>query len=187
MDEQTRGTVAKPSDDPNFFRLPPPPGRSRESTIHLDSSGRFRHDGELVDHEGVARAMHTWIARHPFDGRFVLVNGYDWTYFTVDDVPFFIEAVAGSADHPELVFRDGTREPWTAEALYAGQEDALYTWVKHRTPGGPYLAKFDPGAQLQLAPWLDEVDGEARVTLRGRLVPMGTRAEVEALRPLAQA
>ena len=26
--------------------------------------------------------------RHPDDGRYILTNGYDWTYFTVDDAPY---------------------------------------------------------------------------------------------------
>jgi len=179
--------VAKPSDDPQFFLLPPPPGRSRESTIRLDASGRFLHSDEPVEHEGLARAMHTWIGRHPIDGRFILVNGYDWTYFTVDDVPCFIEAIAGDEDAPDVVLRDGSREPWRGDGLYVGANDALYTWVKHGALGGPFLAKFEPGAQLQLAPWLHEVDGAPAVVLRGKAVPMGVRADVQPVRALAQA
>ena len=41
----------------------------------------------LVEHPGLAAAMHTWVTRHPDDGRYILSNGYDWTYFTVDDAP----------------------------------------------------------------------------------------------------
>jgi hypothetical protein len=178
--------VAKPSDDPHFFLLPPPPGRSRESVIRLDGRGRFLNDGEEVEHEGVARAMHTWIARHPIDGRFVLSNGYDWTYFAVDDVPYFVEAVGGSDDEPELALSDGSRERWAGGTLYVGEGDALYTWVKHRSAGGPYLAKLQPGAQLQLARWVDAIDGEPAVVLRGERLPMAARADTDALLPLAK-
>ncbi len=178
--------VAKPSDDPNYFLLPPPPGRSRESVIRLDGRGRFLNAGEEVEHEGVARAMHTWITRHPIDGRFVLSNGYDWTYFAVDDVPYFVETVGGSAEAPELTLSDASREPWQGGTLYVGEGDALYTWVKHRAVGGPYLAKFHPGAQLELAPWLEELDGEPAVVLRGVRLPLAARADTEALRPLAK-
>lgn len=187
FDEQSCQTVAKPSDDPRFFLLPPPPGRSRESTIRLDAAGRFLHSGEPVEHAGLAHAMHTWVGRHPFDGRFVLVNGYDWTYFVVDDVPCFIEAFSGSIDEPELELRDGSRERWVADSLYVGVNDALYTWVKHRAVGGPFLARFTPGAQLALEPWLHDVSGVPTVILRGKELSIGTRAEVEAVRPLAQA
>jgi hypothetical protein len=166
--------------------MPPPPGRSRESTIRLDGAGRFLHDGELVEHEGVARAMHTWIARHPIDGRFVLVNGYDWTYFTVDDVPFFVEALRGPSDAPELALSDGSVEPWRADDLYEGDDAALYTWVKHASPGGPFLAKFHPGAQLAIDRFLEERAGEPVVVVGGRALPIGRRRDVAPLRPLAK-
>ena len=37
---------------------------------------------------GLAAGLHRWIGRHPDDGRYVLKNGYDWSYFTVDDAPY---------------------------------------------------------------------------------------------------
>jgi hypothetical protein len=178
--------VAKPSDDPNYFLLPPPPGRSRESAIRLDGRGRFLNAGEAIEHEGVVRAMHTWITRHPFDGRFVLSNGYDWTYFTVDDTPFFVEAIVGDEHDPELALSDGTRERWAGGTLHAGDGDALYTWVKHAAAGGPYLAKFHPAAQLMLSRWLEEIDGAPALVLRGRVLPIALRTETEAVQPLAK-
>jgi uncharacterized protein len=178
--------VAKPSDNPQFFLLPPPPGRSRESTIRLDGAGRFLHEGEPVEHEGVARAMHTWIARHPIDGRFILVNGYDWTYFTVDDVPFFVEALAGTHEAPELALSDGTVEPWRADDLYEGDDAALYTWVKHDVAGGPFLAKFAASAQLGLERFLEEREGDPVVVVRGQPIAVGRRGDVAPLRPLAK-
>ena len=82
----------RPGDHPDFYRLPAPEGRSRESTIVLDREGRFWHDGRIVEHAGLGAALHSWIARHPLDGRYILTNGYDWTYFTVDDAPFFVRS-----------------------------------------------------------------------------------------------
>ncbi len=178
--------MAKPSDHPQFFLEPPPPGRSRESLIRLNGAGRFLHDGEPVEHEGVARAMHTWIARHPIDGRFVLVNGYDWTYFTVDDVPFFVETVNGASEAPELGLSDGSVEAWQADDLYEGDDSALYTWVKHAKAGGPFLAKFSPSAQLGLERFLEERDGEPVVVVRGTVLVVGRRRDVSPLRPLAK-
>src|SRR5205809_4885030 len=79
----------RPGDHPEFFRFPAPEGRSRESSIVLDREGRFHHNGALVEHPGMARAFASWIDLHPDDGRFILNNGYDWSYFRVEDVPFF--------------------------------------------------------------------------------------------------
>ena len=100
----------KPGDHPDFFRLPPPEGRSRESTIRLDENGHFFHEGERVEHPGLEAAMHTWIARHPDDGRFILTNGYDWTYFNVDDVAYFVRSVRIEPDRVVLNLNDGSKK-----------------------------------------------------------------------------
>lgn len=154
----------RPSDHPDFYRLPAPEGRSRESTIRLDPEGRFFHDGELVAHRGMARAFASWIARHPDDGRFILTNGYDWTYFTVEGAPFFIEGVRASADGPVLVLFDGSEEPLDAAKLRLDADGIFSTTVK----GGAFDARFLRNAQLELAPWLEqEPDGAVSLVVQG--------------------
>jgi uncharacterized protein len=148
----------KPGDHPEFFRLPPPPGQSRESSIRLDGEGRFWHAGELVRHPGMQAAFATWIQRHPDDGRYVLSNGYDWSYFSVEDVPYFVRGVACSSGPDgvptglELELSDGSREPLAVESLRLGAREALYCRVK----AGMYDARFMPGAQAALMPYLEE-------------------------------
>jgi hypothetical protein len=155
------GGPFRPIDDPEFFERPPPPGRSRESAIVLDAEGRFWDAGELVTHRGMQDAFATWIRRHPRDGRFILCNGYDWTYFRVDDVPFFVRRIGGTPERPALVLSDQTEEPLDPERLRVGARDAVYAWVK----GGAFEARFSPAAQLELGPYLVEAAGGA-VALR---------------------
>ncbi|HXN30500.1 MAG TPA: hypothetical protein VN894_01505 [Polyangiaceae bacterium] len=147
----------KPGDHPDFFRLPAPEGRSRESTIRLDAQGRFWHDARPVEHPGLTAALHSWISRHPDDGRYILTNGYDWTYFNVDDAPYTIRAIRIEPERIVLALSDGTEEPWDPRTARIGEDDALYAVVKHLAPSGPYEAKFTPHAQASLAPVL--VDG----------------------------
>lgn len=162
----------KPGDHPDFFRFPPPPGRSRESTIRLDSSGRFWHDGELVTHAGMSTAFASWIARHPDDGRYILTNGYDWTYFEVEDVPFFVRAVRADGGRPVLLLNDGSEEPLDPAALSVGERDALYVRVKQ----GGFEARFTPAAQTALAPWLVEGPGaRPELEVAGRRYAVGRR------------
>jgi hypothetical protein len=142
----------KPADHPDFFRLPPPPGRSRESSIRLDENGRFWHEGELVTHPGMAKAFASWIARHPDDGRFILSNGYDWSYFTVEDAPFFVQALRTEGGAADVLLSDGTEEPLAADSLEIGARDALYVSVK----GGAFQARFTPSAQSAIGPLLVE-------------------------------
>ena len=161
----------RPGDHPDFFRLPPPPGRSRESTIRLDAEGRFFHEGERVEHPGLAAAMHTWIARHPDDGRFILTNGYDWTYFTVEDTPFFVRGLRVEPDRVVLRLSDGTEEPWDARATkFAKNGDAerVTTPVK----GGAFEARFDRHALLALGEVLEERGGHMVARVGGDLIPL---------------
>lgn len=159
----------KPSDHPDFFRLPPPEGRSRESTIVLDAHGRFSHDGTPVEHSGMARAFASWIGRHPDDGRYILNNGWDWTYFQVEDVPFFVVAVRDVGGRPELVLSDGTEETLVPTELRWRADDAVGLTVK----GGRFAARFSREAQLGLAPWLSEgADGSLELRILGVRYPL---------------
>jgi hypothetical protein len=170
---QTEGV--KPGEHPEFFRFPAPEGASRESTIRLDGEGRFFHEGALVEHPRLAAAMSTWVRRHPDNGRFILSNGYDWTYFTVEDAPFFVRHV-----DPQgwLELSDGTREEWDPERSFVGEAGAVYAEVKAKADGGPFLAKFTRHAQASLEPLLVQVGGEPGVNLSGRIVRIGKRSDV---------
>ena len=153
-------SCVKPGDHPEFFRFPAPEGRSRESTIRLDSEGQFWHEGAKVEHPKLAAAMHTWIGKHPDDGRFILTNGYDWTYFTVDEVPYFVRAihVLPDDDRVDLVLSDDTIEPWRPTDSWIGANDAVYTHVKE----GRFEARFTRHAQTSLASVLED-DGNGGV------------------------
>ncbi len=140
----------RPGDHPEFFRFPAPEGRSRESSIVLDADGRFLHDGVAVEHPGTARAFASWIGLHPDDGRFILSNGYDWTYFRVEDVPFFVLGLREEGGQLLLGLFDGSESLLAPETLTLGARGALYTTVK----GGKFRARFRQAAQTALAPWL---------------------------------
>ena len=150
----------RPADHPEFFRLPPPEGRSRESTIRIDRAGRFFHDGQEVEHPKLRRALATWISRHPDDGRYILTNGYDWTYFEVEDVPFFVRSVRDRDGELILELSDGTEEALHEPAAELTEEGGIRLRVKHASAGGPYDAKLTGAALVDLSPFLKpESDG----------------------------
>jgi hypothetical protein len=163
----------KPGDHPEFFRFPAPEGRSRESAIRLDANGVFHDHEEIVAHAGLARAMHGWIRRHPDDGRFILSNGYDWTYFTVDDAPYTAMRVShvSEQDHLTLALSDGSEEAWDPSTTRVGDGGALYAKVK----GGTFEAKFTRHAQSALEPYLVEENGRAAIRVGGKSWPIGAR------------
>jgi hypothetical protein len=163
----------KPGDHPEFFRLPAPAGTSRESTLVLDHEGRFWHEGAPVDHPRLAEALHSWISRHPDDGRYILTNGYDWTYFTVEDAPFFVRSLRAADGRVWLVLSDGTEEPWDPRSTRTGAGGALYAKVKKDTPRGPFEAKFSRHAQTALSPLLVDTPKGPSVRLGDDIVPIG--------------
>src|SRR5258706_10104344 len=118
----------KPCHHPEFFRLPPPEGRSRESTIVLTKGGRFFHDGAPVEHPGMHKAFASWLTRHPDDGRYILNNGYDWSYLTVEGSPYFVRAVRAVGGRPELELLDGRQLPLVAQGLTSDADGKL--WVR---------------------------------------------------------
>lgn len=166
----------KPGDHPEFFRFPAPEGRSRESTIRLDAEGRFWHEGAQVEHPKLAAAMHSWIGRHPDDGRYILTNGYDWTYFQVDDAPYTVRAVRHDTDGVHLILSDESEEPWEPESSRISASGAIYTTVKREKKGGPFEARFSRHAQASLGPALIEHEGRPAVRIGGKTRFVGTSA-----------
>ena len=175
----------RPQDHPEYFRFPAPEGRSRESTIVLDAEGRFFHHGAPVAHPGMARAFASWIDVHPDNGRFILNNGYDWSYFRVEDVPFYVLGVREQGGQLWLALSDGSECPLelgqSQEApgagvspLTVGERDALYTTVKN----GKFRARFTQAAQTALAPWLaSDENGQILLEIAGRRQPLGNFGE----------
>lgn len=161
----------KPGDHPEFFRFPAPPGQSRESTIRLDREGQFWHDDERVEHAKLEEALHSWISRHPDDHRPILTNGYDWTYFKVDDVLFFVRSIQHDEGKVVLRLSNGTEAPLTA--LDYGDDGALYAPLT--VAGRREEARFSRHAQNQLAPALEERDGQVGVQSGGAFLVPGER------------
>lgn len=116
----------------------------------------------------MALAFARWIRRHPDNDRYILSNDYDWTYFNVADVPFFIRGVTihhaaeEAATWVALELSDGTSEKLQANGLRVSARGALYAQVKE----GRFEARFMPYAQTMLAPLLVENEETGRIELR---------------------
>ena len=155
----------RPGDHPEFFHFPAPEGRSRESSIVLDAEGRFHHDGTFVEHPGMARAFASWIDLHPDDGRFILNNGYDWSYFHVEDVPFFVLGTREEGGVLRLQLSDGSESVLSPESLELGAQGAVYTKVKN----DKFRARYTQAAQIALGPWLRAAEnGELFLEIAGQ-------------------
>jgi hypothetical protein len=132
---------------------------TRESSIRLDEDGRFHHEGVRVEHPGLIRAMHQWIARHPIDGRYVLENGWDWCYLKVDDAPYVVRTAKPSGASLELTLSDDSIERLDPRALHVDPNGVLRCEVKRDKKGGPFPARFDRHAIVALGEDLREENG----------------------------
>ncbi len=95
-------------------------------------------------------ALPTWIARHPDDGRWILSNGYDWCYVTVDATGYFVIGLDVCGDVAKVRLSDGTEESLDLRSLSIDDDDVVRCAVK----GGACEARFTRLAQLALFPWL---------------------------------
>jgi hypothetical protein len=148
----------RPGDHRDFFRFPAPEGRSRESSIVLDERGRFFHEGSLIENANIARAFASWIDVHPDDHRYILNNGYDWTYLTVLGAPVFVSGVEERDGATWLRLSTGA-ELRASGLRYRLNREGVIEFDLEKMG---LFARFLPHATLQLAPYLSEVgDGYA--------------------------
>lgn len=161
----------RPGDHPEFFRLAPPPGASRESTLALDAEGRFTHDGAPIEHPMLERALRSWVSRHPDTGRPILTNGYDWCYFAVADTPLFVDGLrlergpGGGVLRASLCLFDGTSEPLDPALLRVRRGPDGERVVAH-VPARGLDALFSRHAQADLGELLVD-DEPPTLELRG--------------------
>ena len=141
---------------------------TRESSLRVDADGTFWHEGARVEHPGLARALASWVSRHPDDGRWVLENGWDWCYLTVDDVPLLVRSARVEGARLVVGLSDGSEEPLDPATLSVDREGTLRCPVKPGARGGPYPAKLSRHAQLQLAEHLREGAGGVVLVVGGR-------------------
>jgi hypothetical protein len=141
----------------------PEPLLTRESSIRVDREGRFWHEGERVDHEGLARGFAQWISWDRTHARHVLRNAMDWCWVHVDDAPLVVWAASVRDDgEVTLTLSDGTREPLDVGSLRIDRDDVPYCDVR----GGTLEARFLPAAAFALLERA-EPDGE------GWALPLG--------------
>lgn len=119
----------------------------REIGLRLDREGRFWHEGELVRHPGLARALHRWLDRLD-DGRFIVrLDAQRFAYVEVEDAPYIVRTIVfGDADQVLLELSDETSEELAYDTLRVGDDHALYCEVH-----GRFEARFSRQAYYLLS------------------------------------
>ncbi len=145
----------------------PPPGFSRETTIHRDADGRWTQDGVPLEHGNLVRAFDRWVDRAE-DGRLCLKNDLGWAYITLEGAPLFVRSVLLDATGATLRLSDDSEERIDPHKQRLGPDAALYCDARP----GLLAARYDRHAQAQLAEVLAEDAEGVHVTVGGvRVTP----------------
>jgi len=157
----------------------PPPGFSRETTIHRDADGRWTQDGIPLEHANLVRAFDRWVDRAE-DGRLCLKNDLGWAYITLDGAPLFVRSVLLDGAGATLRLSDDREERLDPHTLRIGPDGALYCDAR----AGLLPARFDRHAQAQLADALEEDARGVHITIGGvRVTPRSVADPLAPVRP----
>lgn len=162
--------------DPRVAIELPGEGRSRETRIRRDASGRWWNDGEAITHPSLVRAFDAWVDLAD-DGRLCLRNDVNWAYVTIEGPPIFARGAEPRLDEDGdlevwLTLSDGRRERLDPATLREGPDGALYCDVR----GGALACRLERPAMMALAEHFDEDErGTALLLGRSLVRPHATR------------
>jgi hypothetical protein len=139
--------------------------RLRRSGIRIDREGRFIHEGEEAQHEGLRRALFRWLDAEP-DGRVVLrLDERRFAYVDVDDTPLVAHAARLESERVLLALSDGAEEALDPATLTVDEAGVL----RARVRGGRLAARLATDAVAAFAERLsEEAPGCPTLTLAGR-------------------
>jgi hypothetical protein len=142
--------------------------RLRNSGIRIDREGQLWHEGEIITHEGLRRALFRWLDRNP-DGRYVFrLDPQRFVYVDVDDTPLVARAARWDGDQARLALSDGSEEALDPDTLTIDAAGVL----RCRVRAGKLEARLATSATAVLA---ERIEGES-LRLGSRSIPIGPRA-----------
>jgi hypothetical protein len=140
----------------------------RRSEISIDREGRFIHEGAVVEHEGLKRALFRWLDRlPPPDGRYILrLDERRFAYLeSVADTPLVARAArVDPAGAVTLALSDGSEDALDPATLTVDQDGILRAWVR----GGRLEARLASSAAAVLGDAITEDGGRPRLRLGDR-------------------
>jgi len=140
-------------------------GRSRETEIRRDASGRWFNGEDRIEHPKLVRSFDSWVDRAE-DGRFCLSNSINWAYVEIEGPAYFVKDVEISAEGIELHLSGGLRESLDPSSLSQGPEGALWCAVRQ----GRCPARFDNHAVSKMSGLIAQDDEGVYLLIRGQKV-----------------
>jgi hypothetical protein len=140
-------------------------GRTRETEIRRDASGRWFNGEDRIEHPNLTRSFDSWVDRAE-DGRFCLSNAINWAYVDIEGPAYFVKDVEPDAHGVSLALSGDLREPLDPASLRQGPEGALWCAVRE----GRCPARFDNHAVSKMSEWIREDEVGVYVLIGGEKV-----------------
>jgi hypothetical protein len=140
-------------------------GRTRETEIRRDASGRWFNGEDRIEHPNLTRSFDSWVDRAE-DGRFCLSNSINWAYIDIEGPAYFVKDIQADAHGIGLALSGDLREPLDPASLRQGPEGALWCAVRE----GRCPARFDNHAVSKMSEWIREDEDGVYVLIGGEKV-----------------
>jgi uncharacterized protein len=129
----------------------------RRSGIRIDREGRFWHEGQQVQHQGLRQALLRWLDRlPPPDGRYILrLDAERFAYLEVEDTPLVATSLRWQGERALLGLSDGSEEPLDPDGLTVDPAGTL----RCRVRDGRLEARLATSAAAALA---ERIEATAR-------------------------
>lgn len=146
--------------------------------LRMSARGELLFDAEPVTHPRVRQALREGL--DVSDGGEPIVRlGPQWCYLTIDDLPLRATAVRREGEALLVRLDDGRELPLPLDTLWDEPGRGLRAEVPSRTSGRPLGVRFTNQAQMDLAAWIEDGEGDEIVLALGserRVVPRAAPA-----------
>lgn len=144
--------------------------------LRMTARGELRFDEGPITHPRVQQALREGLDLS--DGGEPIVRlGPQWCYLSVEDCALRATAVRREGDALHLRLDDGREVSLRLETLWDEPQRGLRAVAPSRATGRPLAVRFTNHAQMDLAEWLEEGEGDATVLVLGSRRLVIPRAE----------
>ena len=144
---------------------------SMPGKLVLSRDGCWRHDGDLVTHQGVSSYFNRYLRYSEVHRSYVLEVDGKCVSVEVEDAPYFVLSLHQDEAKFYLSLSNQKEEVLDLNTLSIGVDNSIYCLVQ----AGQHLARFSRSAYQGLIPYIQEEDGAFYLNIAGKSYPIKQR------------